>query len=219
MIITMLHKIKDHIQNHLTDVQLTVYIDNLRKKSLENLPDQELDHVEHCDKCKQAIIEMYAFLEDDVIKTIPFTPGNYENKGINFQWKQAVAVAATIVFLPTLLYFTTVFSVSDTVNENFQTHRILELLVNDQVRSSNLDILSPIKGEEIKYSPSLQFSWNWSKREPLTFQMYSNTHEEIISLTTTEGNVEFENIYDRGLYYWQLTDENDLLYTGKFILR
>ncbi|MDP6852626.1 MAG: hypothetical protein QF472_01600 [Candidatus Marinimicrobia bacterium] len=219
MIITIIHKIKDRIQNHLTDIQLTDYIDHLRKDTLEKVPEPELEHVEDCDKCKQVIIEMYAILEEDQTKTIPFTPVNYKRDMSNVYWKQALAVAATLVIIPGLLYFTTISSVPESVKKNFTPNRILELLVNDLARSSNLEIISPVTGEEVLNPPYLHFSWKWSKREPLTFQLFSNTNEEMISLTALEEQLEIENTFDKGLYYWQLSDKDDLLFTGKIFLR
>jgi hypothetical protein len=41
----------------------------------------------------------------------------------------------------------------------------------------------------------------------------------MISLTALEEQLEIENTFDKGLYYWQLSDKDDLLFTGKIFLR
>jgi len=59
-------------EGHLSDLATSMYVDILLKRSNQELPEEVLCHVEGCRECKDAILEVAAFLKNpDIYQELP----------------------------------------------------------------------------------------------------------------------------------------------------
>jgi hypothetical protein len=103
----------------------------------------------------------------------------------------------------------------------FAENATLETDLSAQARAGEeLRIVAPNNNEN--FSESLKMAWQGSSAKTYEVEVLNNQRErislQILAKGQTELNLTVKN-WQPGLYYWRLSDENDLLYTGKFTVK
>jgi hypothetical protein len=100
---------------------------------------------------------------------------------------------------------------------NFIESPNLEDLVNNELRSAEIQVLSPANGAVV--SERLLFEWRGSSEGPFVFHLLTNTESVLVSRTVTESRIVPEVQLAPGLYYWKLESAGELLHVGKFFVK
>lgn len=100
--------------------------------------------------------------------------------------------------------------------ENFAVSPNFENLLNQQLRSGyNTRAVSPLNDEVMK-DKTLVFHWTTAYQGQVTVEIYTNKEKMIFSGTTREQQIKTDIQPAKGLYYWKLESEDNLLFIGKF---
>ncbi len=101
--------------------------------------------------------------------------------------------------------------------ENYKLLPAFENAIENTTRSEAIKILSPRQSGSYHVGDTLLFNWE-SNEQNLSLVIFSN-----------KGDVIFENVVElpyylteklnKGLYYWQIENEIESLYTGKFLVK
>lgn len=206
-------------KNHLNEVELANYVELLRKDEVEKSSQKILQHIEDCNECKNTVIELFSFLEKEQSippKRKPILPMYFQQNSI---WKYAISVAAVVIIIPTLFVITNLIKHPQLTINTFSNNPGLDHFVNEKFRSESLMILSPINDKEFTREENIIFNWKGKANLNLTLNILSNEEELIYSFSMIENHYNLQDELQRGLYYWQLETEDDLLFTGKFYIR
>ncbi len=103
---------------------------------------------------------------------------------------------------------------SDYIVENFTPSSFYEKLVNENYRNTGLIIKDPV-GDTLPHLPS--FAWENSVYESLILVITNNHEKKIFTGIIKNGSTPDVSI-GPGLYYWQLQDQKETLFTGRFII-
>ena len=102
------------------------------------------------------------------------------------------------------------------IAEDFSTSPNLENLVNSQLRSAGLRVISPRTGALVdRY---VRFEWEGEGSEAVKIEILSNKDSVFESVSVVGSPYILKRQFTPGLYYWKLEGKNDLLYVGKFIV-
>ena len=206
-------------KNHLNEAELANYVELLRKDEVKKSSQKILQHIEDCNECKNTVIELISFLEKE--QSIPpqrklTLPMFFQKKSI---WKYAISAAAVVIIIPTIFVLNNSF-LSPQFNINtFSNNPGLDHFVNENFRSESLVILSPLNDKEFAREENIIFNWKGKENLNLTLNILSNEEKLIYSFSMIENHYNLQDELQRGLYYWQLESEDDLLFTGKFYIR
>ncbi|MBC8311606.1 MAG: hypothetical protein H8E72_04825 [Candidatus Marinimicrobia bacterium] len=206
-------------KNHLNEVELANYVELLRKDEVEKSSQKILQHIEDCNVCKNEVIELFSFLEKD--QSIPpqrklTLPLFFQQKSI---WKYAISAAAVAIIIPMLFVINNSILNPQFNIDTFSKNPGLDHFVNENFRSESLMILSPLNDKEFAREENIIFNWKGKANLNLTLNILSNEEELIYSFSMIENHYNLQDELQRGLYYWQLETEDDLLFTGKFYIR
>lgn len=102
---------------------------------------------------------------------------------------------------------------------NFEVSDNLEDLVGEFTRSDIIKINNPSPGAEFKPGQFISFAWQQEKPQPHFLIIVNNQEEEIFKIFLEDGEYQYKEALSKGLYYWKLESEDDLLYVGKFFVR
>ena len=100
--------------------------------------------------------------------------------------------------------------------DNFDISPNLESLASSELRSSSLRISSPKYGSVV--SSEILFEWDGEEEGPFTIDVLTNRDSTIYTRVVTDRRLLFRGRLTRGVYYWKLANERDLLYVGKFVV-
>jgi hypothetical protein len=93
----------------------------------------------------------------------------------------------------------------------------LEDLVGSDVRSSTVEIVSPLPGDTL--SGPIRFSWKAGAGEAVRILILSNMERVVESADVTGSAYVLGATLSPGLYYWKLEGNDELLAVGKFIVQ
>jgi hypothetical protein len=102
-------------------------------------------------------------------------------------------------------------------DDRFAVYPILEEMVAEVTRSEEVAVQSPQNGGNFS-GGNILFQWQPIERAPLYLKILNNTGEELYSYAIEDNQLQFSEKLPRGLYYWKLETEDDLLYVGKFFV-
>jgi len=93
----------------------------------------------------------------------------------------------------------------------------LEDMVNNESRSSTIEVVSPRPGTTVH--PRVVFRWRTDLKSSLTLKVLTNREENVRTVTTNSGSFTLDTALKPGLYYWKLQTDDELLFVGKFLVR
>jgi hypothetical protein len=104
--------------------------------------------------------------------------------------------------------------------ENFTNNKNFDELMNSTMRSGiAFKVLKPSNLQQFKPGQSIEMRWKTESKGPFIIIFFTNLGKEILrskSIETTYYKADFS--LTPGLYYWELTTEEDLLYIGKLLI-
>ncbi|MCU0443962.1 MAG: hypothetical protein MUE85_03530 [Microscillaceae bacterium] len=86
--------------------------------------------------------------------------------------------------------------------------------------SEELQLVSPQNNEN--FTQALKLAWQGLSNRTFEVEILDNQRRRMSLQTLPKGQTELRlevKDWQAGLYYWRLSDENDLLYTGKFTVK
>lgn len=92
-----------------------------------------------------------------------------------------------------------------------------ENAIKNITRSETINVLSPITSAIYHPGDTIIFNWK-SDTENLFLVLFSN-QGDILFEQLVKVPFRFTKSLDKGLYYWQIEDDNDSYYTGKFTIK
>lgn len=100
----------------------------------------------------------------------------------------------------------------------FQINPVYENLIGVQYRSGNLRVESPPDSLDCKKGTSIEIRYHGAESDSL-FLVVLNRRGEIFIETKISSPHQLNMQFPEGLYYWQLTDEEESLHTAKISVR
>lgn len=92
-----------------------------------------------------------------------------------------------------------------------------ENAIKNITRSEAIKVLSPIKSARYHLGDTIIFNWK-SETENLFLVIFSN-QGDVLYEQLVKVPFRFTKSLNKGLYYWQIEDDNDSYYTGKFAIK
>lgn len=107
------------------------------------------------------------------------------------------------------------------ISANFKESQNLESLVGVKYRDNEIiKIISPENGKVFRVNEVITFKWEIQPNKLLILKIFNNKEKIVFNEDDINENVfEFKNNLPQGIYYWKLETEDDLYYTGKFLIK
>lgn len=102
---------------------------------------------------------------------------------------------------------------SGVLAENFRPSPFYENLAGINMRNSGMVVISPVSDTVIRIPV---FEWDDDVIDSLTLVIISNSEKLLYKKRIRNGSIPGFKV-DPGLYYWQLQNEHETLFTGRFI--
>lgn len=102
--------------------------------------------------------------------------------------------------------------------ESFQVHPVYENQIGTHVRAGNLRGVSPVDSIECIPGASIEIRFPGAETDSLFLVLLNNLGEILLEEKITSP-YSFPMHFPEGLYYWQLTNEEEALHTAKIIIR
>ena len=102
--------------------------------------------------------------------------------------------------------------------ESFRANPVYENQIGIHVRAGNLLLESPLDSIECRSGSSVEIRYRGAGADTLFFVLLDNLGN-ILSEEKIASPYSFTMQFPEGLYYWQLTDEEESLHTGKIFIR
>jgi len=103
------------------------------------------------------------------------------------------------------------------IAQAYHTHPVFESAIENQLRSNGISVSSPQNSEIYTRNQEIKFNWETDARTDLVLIIRDNSG--IILFKEKVPSDYIYRIKALGLYYWQLMDNNDIIYTGKFLVK
>ena len=101
--------------------------------------------------------------------------------------------------------------------ENFLPSSNLENLVNAQLRSPALRVISP--EIDALVDQHVKFEWEGDGDDAVKIEILSNKDRVLQTVNVPGSSCVLNLQFAPGIYYWKLEGKNELLYVGKFIVK
>lgn len=103
---------------------------------------------------------------------------------------------------------------------DFSTADHFEDMMGTTFRSEvKVEINTPTVDQSFALGQAVQFNWTQTQTKNLMLNVYNNK-EQVVFGTNTRNNQPVSWMAQKpGLYYWQLETEDDILHTGKFLVK
>lgn len=101
---------------------------------------------------------------------------------------------------------------------NFSPSEQWEELINENVRSTSFEVLSPKSATSFKPNTKISFQWKGANANRYLIIM-NNKGNEIHKVKVITNSFELDAKLDPGLYYWKLDSDDDLLHVGNFVVK
>ncbi len=101
---------------------------------------------------------------------------------------------------------------------NFVPSESMELLLADQLRSGNIELIAPDTEEPTGWRDGISFEWSGVNAEGLSLRLEDNQAEVLYEKAVEDLRHTINLDLEPGIYYWRLESEEDLLMLGRLIL-
>lgn len=92
-----------------------------------------------------------------------------------------------------------------------------ETIKNQKLVGEIIEINNPENNSVIKKGQELLFDWSTSYNTKLCLTIFTNKNKEVFK-EKISSNFNLSTILPEGQYYWQLSTENEILYTNRFFV-
>jgi hypothetical protein len=95
-----------------------------------------------------------------------------------------------------------------------------ENLIAANYRNNNIEVASPLLNQQFSNRQKIVFKFSGDISTSLVIKIYNNKGKRIHTTNSFQNNIYTLDIkLSKGLYYWKLEENTNLLYTGKFIVK
>ncbi|MCK9422994.1 MAG: hypothetical protein M0Q38_10375 [Bacteroidales bacterium] len=104
---------------------------------------------------------------------------------------------------------------------DFKSLPELELLVGANTRTTTFKLIAPMTRQQIPAGSVINFTWdNEDNTQPVIISILNNRGKNIFETPGIQGNSYLLDTDDfqKGLFYWRITMEDELIMVGKIIL-
>ena len=229
---------------HLSEEAVALYVDALKLKIVDQIPEAIRDHVSECAQCKIEIEDLFLLLEDEKYELEEPHPyyrplSKWRKKGMFLAYRiAAVFLLAIGIYGVFQMYLhkldknaeknatpeiSKITITGDTslvktdeklLADNFAVLPSLEDLVKTEYRSSTVEIQSPALNADV--GESIAFKWAHAPGKHVILKILNNAGKEVNLVRTEKNTYVFGGMLKPGLYYWKLESEDELLFVGKF---
>lgn len=105
------------------------------------------------------------------------------------------------------------------LRNKFTLNRNLERMVGSIYRSGSVNIITPDNRSIFKTGSKVEFKWKGIKPDNHSLKIVNNLNETVYEFNAQDNCMKIELNMDKGLYYWKLESETDLLYVGRFVVK
>ncbi|MBC8311190.1 MAG: hypothetical protein H8E72_02705 [Candidatus Marinimicrobia bacterium] len=197
--------------SHLSESEISIHVNNLRLDSLDLIPEKSRTHVQNCDECKNAVVEVLGFIDSQNIEPEIYSEsasalvmGNSLNRMLPM-----IAAMLVLIIVPFSVYKYNTNESGYILNDDY------EALLGSVFRSEKVELISPEIISE--YSSFINFELSETPVELLYLLVY-DVEENVVFETDFNSAEKILNLeIEDGIYYWKLESENDLIYMGKII--
>lgn len=177
---------------HLNELGIAYFSENPKL-------DEFRTHINSCDACYEQVTVLTDFLDEHSYITHKKMKRNYLS-----------LAASVLVLLCSSIFFFVNQSNSFTENSSF------EILVGDQLRSSSFEIITPEIDQHFKRNEQITFQWNIQNDKKCELIIFSNEKLVIVKHSVTNKLFNYKANLSEGLYYWELIENDEIIYVGKF---
>lgn len=225
---------------HLSETQLSTYIDAFRRNAENEVDKSIIEHIEQCVECKKNVIEILDILDELGEQNSLKVPDTPKKKNTNFLKYAAIII---ITVLPAYFVINLITSKQNTIKKrNFNNSELhstnkddltkkpehisedlfavipeYEAICNDTFRSPSIQIISPIGNFISKKEVGFDFKFKSATGRRL--KIFNNKDKEIQSIAISKIKFTKSINFTPGLYYWKIETEDELEYLGKFTIR
>jgi hypothetical protein len=106
---------------------------------------------------------------------------------------------------------------NESLSGNYKELALYENAIKNNLRGENIEVLSPLKFSQIAFG------------EKVVFSLKDNKQEILLTVLNNAGKILFENKVKipytlqlklpRGLYYWEITENDEVVFVSKFLIR
>lgn len=230
---------------HLTEEAICMYADFLNEDKQNILPDEMVEHVEDCLKCKQRIFEL-----SNMVDEINFhnAPKIYSKRKYSY-YKAAIIVIGLTISGLYLIFNKTIVSdkqIAKRVETNLPKNNLVANIpsnndvktnvIEDRYKKSPYAVNEDFEGfcktnlrgsfkligptsEVFKSNETIEFKWENAENKPNNLTIYNNIGRIILSKDSLVNEFVYQNKLKLGLYYWKIYNNDEMLYMGKFTIR
>lgn len=224
--------------SHLKEEGLALAADALRSGRFNDLPDFIRHHLESCQECRMAVMELHAATRSEHgewNEPPPFFSNRkqqnaHRRRSVTMFWFK-VAAAILVLLLAGWVLLNKVWMsdssptlVDQTENtENLQPRDafapdpMMESLMELRFRGQAIQVTSPLKQDVNKAGKPISFNWNQEIPEPLQFTLQNNAGRIIARMQVYTNQLQMQSL-TAGRYYWKLERKTELLYLGSFVV-
>ncbi|MCX6138225.1 MAG: hypothetical protein NTV54_12095 [Ignavibacteriales bacterium] len=231
--------------SHLSEEAVALYVDALKLKTIEQIPEEIRDHVAECPVCKIDIEELFLLLEDQqyameeqhslfqspllsrknsivwvyrIAAVLLVALGSYGVYQLSRHPGDKNAGGNLVPAAPTVAISADTSPVKGNeklLADNFTVLPLLEDLVRTEYRSNEVEIQAPALGAEV--GNRIVFKWSRVPGKFVIVRILTNAGREVHSAKTETNTYLFNGRLTPGLYYWKLESEEELLCVGRFL--
>ena len=204
---------KTKLNPHLGELELAEYVEFMLAEKLNEAEKEVLIHVENCDKCRNAVVELYAFLETEQPEAVK---EKLKTQNQPAKLSRFGLIAAAFLIIPVMFIGFWQFKGIGIDQTLFAVNPAMEYMVGEQFRSGGLEITAPAIGAEFQTGQVIIFRWQGGAQSGLWLYILSNSNETLFSAEVVDNDYFLPMKLNPGLYYWQLEDAEDIFFVGKF---
>lgn len=197
--------------NHLSESEMSIYVNNLRLNSQNLIPESARIHVEKCDDCKNGVVEILGFIQSENIAPETYSDNSsiFAANGTLYRIVPLLAAMFLVVFVQYSIYKLNISETVYAVNEDY------EMMVGNVFRSEKIGLLSPQSISN--FSKSIIFELAQAPTEILYLFVYDVDENLVHESTFNNAKVMLNLDIEDGNYYWKVESESDLISVGKIV--
>lgn len=105
------------------------------------------------------------------------------------------------------------------VRDAFALNSNLERMVGNTYRGGSIKIVTPDDGSNFEKDSKIEFKWSGIKPDNHSLKIVNNLNETVYEFNVQDNYIQVDSKLSKGLYYWKLENETDLVHVGRFYVK
>ena len=221
-----------HREKHLQNEEISRVVDAMISGSYDKLPENLVQHIEDCEKCKMNILSVYELNTEFIKKNNKnlYQGTIQKNSGFFLLFRIAALIILMIGLFLTgreiidplknrLAYAQNSINMNDPdIQDKYKDYPLFENMIESDFRSIiNIKILTPELSAAFFTGQAIKFRWEINVTDTLNLKITNNKGKELFNYKDLIRNkLRIKNRLNPGLYYWKLETAEKLIYVGRF---